>query len=279
MILAFLQAGTTIYDKFDALQQRGAEDSLVFWQVVLIGLVTTAALIGLLYFVRSVQQHGAGRHGTDQGSLVDESLVENNVALTPGDLAPGDQGWMFWDVDGTRCGCDVVIGDTEDDLRVVQVESDLVPMKGRVDLVVSEASGDVVVMDLKIESGSGSSRRVPSAAKTNRRVHRKCRVRCDFPIAAVRAGAEGEPLGLRAMDVSLDGIGFRSEFRFTAGETLTLRLQMPGFLNAVTVRAEVSWQRPDVGGLSRGGLCIAADDATLRAYLADFILSCLDKVS
>ncbi len=279
MILVFLQAGTTIYDKFDALQQRGAEDSFVFWQVVSIGLVATVLLIGLLYFVRAAQQRRAGRRGKGVGSLVDEELVETNVPLTPADLAPGDRAWVFWDVDGTRCGCDAVIGDTDGGLRVLEVESGLVPMKGRVDLVVPESDGNVVVMDLVIQSGNADSRRVPSDAKTNRRIHRKCRVRCDFPIAAVRAESQADPLALRAMDVSLDGIGFRSESRFTVGEVLTLRLHLPEFIDAVTVRAEVSWQRADVGGLSRGGLRISADDAMLRAYLAELVLSCLAQAS
>ncbi len=279
MILAFLQAGTTIYDKFDALQQRDAEDSFVFWQVVFVGLVATIALIGVLYFVRALQLRRSGRRGGDGGSLVDDNLVEENVALTPGDLAPGDPVWVFWDADGTRCGCEAVVAEVEDDLRTLQVKSDLVPMKGRASLVVPEAEGHVVVMDLEIRSGSAESRRIPLDAKSNRRVHRKCRVRCDFPIAAAREGADAEPLALRAMDVSLDGIGFRSESRFTVGEVLTLRLHLPEFLEAVTVRADVSWQRADVGGLSRGGLRIAADDLTLRAYLAELVLSCLDKAS
>lgn len=291
-----LQGGPTIYEKFEALQDSGSASTVAFWEFVATGLFVLLVFVALVLLYRGLVARARRWADRDRRGQLDDRKRKNLAAdeehLAKGavDFEDAEEGFgesalefgqlgtdralsVFWDIDGLRCGCSAKSTKSGKDGLTVTVESESVPLKGSLTVVIPEDTGHVSFFEAEIATAQGFERTLAAGA-TKLRMHRKHRAGVIFPGAAVRTrnGEEqGEPIVLRIHDLSLDGMGILAEDELETGDELTMRIQLPGYLDPFSAQAEVVWVQKDLADMFRAGAAIALEEIALRALIADFI--------
>lgn len=285
MDLPFLQSD--IYDKFDALQERGAGRAQ-FWEIVARGvlmlLVAIAVYLLLSYVYRRFfwRADRRGRSTWDKGDLEGSLLemgddVRRSVLI--GEIPKQASFYFFWEVGGLNCGCGGTIREVEGNAVKIDVGSDSAPVNGAARLVVPDLEGNVSFYDVKVAGADGDLRRTLETedGRASAFMDRACRMRVNLKAAALVNPDDGETASerdgvlVRILDLSLDGLGLRSDVALESGAKILVRAQFPGYLEPITVNGTVAWSREELTGIHRAGVAISFSGLDLRLIVADFM--------
>ena len=297
-----LQVGVDVFDKFEALKSRPEESDVRQWQWVAAALVVAFLIFAVHAIWRGLSSSFRARFGVDdrrgvpaglrrtlveleegatfsdpQGEWRDDSgkAVAEQVAFGLGDLKPGAALVLAWTLDGLRCLCTAQCMEVEGEKARIKVKSESTPLKGKVRVIVPESQGHMLLLECQVADGKSLVRELVERDRGLRsRIHRRHRVAVSLPAAASRRGTEAEEgvaMAVRINDLSLDGIGVLSEGDIDRGQKLTLRTQLPGYLDPLTVRVEIAWVQRDLADLCRAGASVATGDLETRGLVADFM--------
>ena len=116
--------------------------------------------------------------------------------------------------------------------------------------------GHVLVHDVERKIDDGESIRVRRKDASARMLRRATRVPAGFTAAAIPEDSlsERDTVILNVVDISVSGMGFRSEREFEAGLRLVLRLALPRYEEPLSLVGRITWTKEEVTGLFRAGL-------------------------
>lgn len=302
MLPLLLQAGVDVFDKFEALKSRPEESDVRQWQWVAAALVVAFLIFAVHAIWRGLSSSFRARFGIDdrrgvstgvrrtevsleegatfsdpRGDWRDESgkIVAEQVAFGLADLKPGAALVLAWTVDGLRCLCAAQCMEIVGEKARIKVKSESTPLKGTIRVIVPERQGHMLLLECQVTEGKSLIRELRECDRELRaRIHRRHRVAVSLPAAAARRGEEtesGAAMAVRINDFSLDGIGVLSEGEIDRGQKLTLRTQLPGYLDPLTVRVEIAWVQRDLADLCRAGASVATGDLETRGLVADYM--------
>lgn len=287
MDVPFLQSD--IYEKFEALQERGAGRAQ-FWEIVaegvllLLVVVMAYVVLRLLYrrFFWRGDRRGRGEwNGAEmQGGLLQiGEEMKRRVQLE--EVPKNTALYLFWEVGGLVCGCGGTILAAAPHEVKIETSSDSAPVSGEARLVVPDMEGNVSFYDVTVSAASGDRGRtlVSSDGFAAAFMDRAFRMSVNLKAAALVAGGDGggegdassEGVIVRILDLSLDGMGLRSEVALEGSSDVLVRAHFPGYLEPIAVTAKVAWCREELAGIFRAGIAISFSGLDLRLIVADYM--------
>ena len=139
-------------------------------------------------------------------------------------------------------------------------------------IVVRSDDGNYLIYDVTIRPGTQKDVMViePTAGTTPIRVRPAVRI----PVTLASKGqVASRPCGIRIIDVSLGGFGLFVDDKAVEGDTITLRVQLPGFADAIAVDGRAQWTKEGSGGQTRVGLMATSMTGDESASIADYIVT------
>ncbi len=302
----FISAGYDIREKISALNGDNTQSfsflEILNWTVVGLLIIAIAYLLTRGLFREGKRERrgidkkkdgdvaNAGssnllqvdRYMSNDVDTVEDDGAEVTCALC--EIDPGVHLALFWNVGELRCGC---LGQAESSSNanlVVGFDSESTPTKGRALLAVPEAIGHVSFYEVNVVEAQAGNKRILGMAtiRAASRMNRRFRTHVAVPTAIMKKNgedADDSTMMARIHDMALDGLGVLSEEPLHEDDELVLRLQLPGYLEPLTLEGRVAWSQEDVAGIFRAGVELSLDAIETRLNLADFMLGRLKAES
>ncbi len=201
---------------------------------------------------------------------------EDSVLLLK-EVAAGTRVALYWNAGELRCGCRGVVGQPEGEHLLVRFDSDSAPKKGQALLVCPETEGHASFYEVNMVDSPDAKTRVLGSAtiRSASRMNRRYRAHVALPAAVIQEGEDEnenqDPMLVRVHDMAFEGLGVLGEGPLAEDENVVLRLQLPGYLDPLTLVARVAWSERDLAGLYRAGLRLDCDSLDVRLTLADYM--------